>query len=43
MRILVVDDHEAVRNGVSAILSGRDDIEVCGDAKNGKEAIEKAR
>jgi DNA-binding NarL/FixJ family response regulator len=43
VRILVVDDHEAVRKRVCAILSARLDIEVCGEAVNGKEAIEKAK
>ena len=42
MRILVADDHEAVRKGVCAILSSRLDIEVCGEASNGQEAIDKA-
>jgi DNA-binding NarL/FixJ family response regulator len=43
LRILIVDDHEAVRKGVCAILSARLDIEVCGEAVNGKEAIEKTK
>jgi two-component system, NarL family, nitrate/nitrite response regulator NarL len=43
VRILIVDDHEAVRKGVCAILSSRLDIEVCGEAVNGKEAIAKAK
>jgi DNA-binding NarL/FixJ family response regulator len=42
LRILIVDDHEAVRAGVRAILASRNDIEVCGEAANGQEAIEKA-
>ena len=42
MRILLVDDHAIVRNGVRTILSSREDIEVCGEAENGKEAVEKA-
>jgi two-component system, NarL family, nitrate/nitrite response regulator NarL len=42
VRVLIVDDHEAVRKGVCAILSSRLEIEVCGEAANGKEAIEKA-
>jgi DNA-binding NarL/FixJ family response regulator len=42
VRILVADDHAAVRKGVCAILSSRLDIEVCGEASNGQEAIEKA-
>jgi chemotaxis response regulator CheB len=41
--MLVVDDHECVRQGVSAILSSRMDIEVSGEAVNGQEAIEKAK
>ena len=43
MRILIADDHEAVRKGVCAILSSREDVEICGEAENGKEAIEKAK
>jgi two-component system, NarL family, nitrate/nitrite response regulator NarL len=42
LRILIVDDHEAVRKGVRAILRSRPDIEVCGEAVNGQEAVEKA-
>jgi DNA-binding NarL/FixJ family response regulator len=42
LRILIADDHEAVRKGVCAILSSRADVEVCGEAENGKETIEKA-
>jgi len=42
VRILVVDDHVTVRKGVCAILSSREDIEVCGEARNGREAVEKA-
>jgi DNA-binding NarL/FixJ family response regulator len=43
MRCLLVDDHESVRMGVTAILSSRSNIEVCGEAANGQEAVEKAR
>jgi len=42
LRILIADDHETVRKGVCTILSSRLDIEICGEAVNGKEAIEKA-
>lgn len=38
----MADDHETVRKGVCTILSFQHDIEVCGEAENGKEAIEKA-
>jgi DNA-binding NarL/FixJ family response regulator len=41
LRVLIVDDYEAVRQGVCAILSSRGDIQICGEAVNGKEAIEK--
>ncbi len=43
LRVLVADDHEAVRKGVCSILAARADLELCGEAQNGKEAIEKAR
>jgi len=42
LRILIADDHEAVRKGVCAILSAREDVQICGEAENGKDAIEKA-
>ena len=41
MKILIADDHEAVRKGVRFILDTRDGLEVCGEATNGFEAIEK--
>ncbi len=43
MRCLLVDDHESVRMGVTAILASRPNMEVCGEAANGQEAIDKAR
>lgn len=43
LRVLVVDDHESVRRGVCAILGSREDIELCGEAADGSEAIEKFR
>lgn len=43
LRVLIADDFEAVRKGVCAILSANLDIEVCGEAENGFEAVEKAR
>ena len=41
-RILVADDHEVVRRGVRALLEAHAGWEVCGEAKDGCEAIEKA-
>jgi DNA-binding NarL/FixJ family response regulator len=37
--VLVVDDHSLVRAGFRAILSGEDDIDVVGEAKDGAEAV----
>ena len=42
MRILVADDHPVVRKGVCSILESRKDLEICGEATNGGEAIEKS-
>ena len=42
IRVLFVDDHEMVRIGVSSYLSAQPDIEVVGEADNGKTAIELA-
>ncbi|MGH9739571.1 MAG: PAS domain S-box protein [Candidatus Acidiferrales bacterium] len=43
MRILIVDDHELVRSGVRSVLAGRRDFNVCGEAVDGQDAVEKAR
>jgi len=42
LRVLVVDDHEAVRKGVCSILSSRPELEVCAEAVDGEDAIAKA-
>ncbi len=42
INILIVDDHEMVRIGVSAYLSAQQDMTVVGEAENGKEAVELA-
>jgi two-component system, NarL family, response regulator LiaR len=39
IRVVFVDDHEMVRIGVSSYLSAQPDIEVVGEADNGKTAI----
>ncbi|MFD1137337.1 response regulator [Paenibacillus urinalis] len=41
IRIVIVDDHVVVRSGLSALLNGKHDIEVIGDAADGDEAITK--
>ncbi len=42
-RVLLVDDHELVRQGISAMLHGAPDLQVVGEAKTGREALEAAR
>ena len=42
IRVLVVDDHEIVREGLRTILALEPDIELIGEAKDGVEAVEKA-
>ena len=37
--VLLVDDHEVVRSGVSAFLASQPDFEVVGEAKSGIEAV----
>ncbi|MFO7612897.1 MAG: PAS domain S-box protein [Clostridia bacterium] len=43
IRVLVVDDHTVVRQGISALLGFHSDIEIVGEADDGQEAVEKAR
>ncbi len=43
IKILVVDDHAILRDGIRALLGLHDDIKIVGEASEGKEAIEKAR
>ncbi|MEH7544451.1 response regulator transcription factor [Neobacillus vireti] len=40
IRVVFVDDHEMVRIGVSSYLSAQEDIEVVGEADNGKKGVE---
>lgn len=42
LRILLVDDHEMLRRGLRAILTERADWEICGEASDGRQAIEMA-
>jgi DNA-binding NarL/FixJ family response regulator len=43
VRIVVADDQEIVRKRVVATLMSRGDLEVCAEAANGKEAVEKVK
>ena len=42
IRILLADDHEMVRIGVSAYLQAQPDMEVVAEATNGQEAVDMA-
>jgi DNA-binding NarL/FixJ family response regulator len=43
IRVLIADDHALVREGIAAFLKPCEDIEVVGEASDGKEAIEKVK
>jgi CheY-like chemotaxis protein len=42
LRILIVDDHEVVRRGLRSLLSSRPDWEICGEAADGRAAVDQA-
>src|ERR1700676_188871 len=42
LRILIADDHEVVRRGLCALLQAREGWEICAEAKDGREAVDKA-
>ena len=43
LRILVADDNQMVRDAVIELLSSEPNWEVCGEAKDGSEALRKTR
>jgi DNA-binding NarL/FixJ family response regulator len=43
VRVLIVDDHAVVRQGLITFLELQDEIEVVGEASNGKEALAKVK
>ena len=43
LRILLADDHEIVRRGLCALLQRHEGWEICGEASDGREAVQKAK
>jgi DNA-binding NarL/FixJ family response regulator len=43
IRVLIADDHPLFRGGLRSLLQSVEDLEVCGEATNGEEAVELAR
>jgi DNA-binding NarL/FixJ family response regulator len=43
IRVLAVDDHPLLREGVAALISNQSDMELVAEAANGREAIEQFR
>lgn len=43
IKVLIVDDHTLVRDGLRTLLALFEDIEIVGEAANGKEALEKVK
>jgi len=43
IRILLVDDHQIVRDGLRALIAKEADLEVVGEAENGRDAVRQAK
>ncbi|MGH2805990.1 MAG: response regulator [Actinomycetota bacterium] len=43
LRVMLVDDHEVVRQGLKALLEAEDDIEVVAEADSGRKAVDVAK
>lgn len=43
IRVFIVDDHAIVRDGIRSLLATEPDIEVVGEAENGRDAVSKAQ
>jgi|SRR5947209_3525255 len=42
-KVLIADDKSAIRSALKLFLNQRSDLELCGEASDGMEAVEKAR
>ncbi|HXW91186.1 MAG TPA: response regulator transcription factor [Terriglobales bacterium] len=43
LRIMIADDHEVVRRGIRSLLENHTGWEVCGEARDGREAVERSK
>ena len=43
LRVLIADDHETVREGLKVIVNSQADMEVVGEAADGRAAVERTR
>lgn len=43
LRVLVADDHAVLRDGLKALVNGEPDMEVVGEADNGRVTVERAK
>jgi DNA-binding NarL/FixJ family response regulator len=41
-RVLIADDHEVVRHGIRTIVQTRPEFEICGEASDGRQAVQEA-
>lgn len=41
--VLIVEDNKGIRKALCELFTGEGDFNVCGEAENGREGIEKAR
>ncbi len=42
-RVLIADDHSLIRHGVRAVLASQPDLEICSEASNGIETIDRVK
>ena len=43
IRVMTVDDHALIREGIAALIANQKDMTLVGEASNGREAIEQFR
>jgi YesN/AraC family two-component response regulator len=43
IRVLTADDHPLLRDGIAALIGSEDDMELIGEASNGRQALDQFR